>query len=199
MHRLPGQGRRRTGLDVTDEVNPTYTLTIPMIVTGLTMDEATKLAELAAGNTVLELGAKYGFTTVVMAQAATLVCSVDWHRGDEHSGYADSWDRYRRNLEFYGVADKVDARRGRFKKVLPALAEEGMVFDGCFLDGHHTATAAQTDLELALPLIRKGGFIAFHDYGRDESTGNPGFGVTEVADRFGVDGVVNHLAWGTVE
>jgi hypothetical protein len=40
--------------------------------------------------------------------------------------------------------------------------------------------------------------VAFHDYGRDESTGNPGFAITPVADEFGVAGVVGHLAWGTV-
>jgi glycosyltransferase involved in cell wall biosynthesis len=40
--------------------------------------------------------------------------------------------------------------------------------------------------------------VAFHDYGRSEETGHPGFGVTEVADAFGIAGRVGHLAWGFV-
>ena len=49
-----------------------------------------------------------------------------------------------------------------------------------------------------LPLIRPGGWVAFHDYGRSEATGHPGFGVTQVADAFGVAGVAGHLAWGYI-
>jgi glycosyltransferase involved in cell wall biosynthesis len=82
--------------------------------------------------------------------------------------------------------------------VLPALQKQGALFDGVFLDAQHDAAAVQADMDLALPLIRPGGWIAWHDYGRSEATGHPGFGVTEVADRFGVTGVVGHLAWGTV-
>jgi predicted O-methyltransferase YrrM len=174
-------------------------LTIPDdILTGMTAEEAAKLATLATGKDVLELGAWHGFSTVVLAQAARRVCSVDWHQGDEHAGAGDTWESYRANLARYGVTANVDARRGRFDDVLPALAAEGVLFDGCFLDAQHDTASVEADLALALPLIRPGGFVAFHDYGRGEATGHPGFGVTEAADAFGVAGVVNHLAWGFV-
>ena len=174
---------------------------IPSAVTG---EEAARLASLASGGDVLELGAQYGFSTVVLAQAARRVTSVDWHQGDASietiSGAecADTWDAYRQNLARYGVAGKVDARRGRFSDVLPALQKQGMLFDGVFIDAQHDAAAVAADLALALPLVRPGGWVAFHDYGRSEATGHPGFGVTEVADAFGVTGVAGHLAWGLV-
>ena len=168
---------------------------IPSAVTG---EEAAKLASLASGGDVLELGAWFGFSTVILAQAARRVTSVDWHQGDAHAGKEETWDAYRANLDRYGVASKVDARRGRFEDVLPALARQGALFDGAFLDAQHDSDSVQADLDLLLPLIRPGGFVAFHDYGRSEATGHPGFGVTEVADAFGIAGRVGHLAWGFV-
>src|SRR6266702_1567915 len=180
------------------------TITVPDdIPTAVTSGEAAKLASLASGGDVLELGAQYGFSTIVMAQAARRVTSVDWHQGDDSIAAmggecADTWEPYRANLARYGVAAKVDARRGRFADVLPALAKQGALFDGVFIDAQHDAAAVQADLDLALPLIRPGGWVAFHDYGRSEATGHPGFGVTGVADRFGITGVAGHLAWGRI-
>src|SRR5215468_327290 len=152
---------------------------IPSAITG---EEAAKLASLASGGDVLELGAQYGFSTVILAQAAC----------------PDTWDAYRGNLARYGVAAKVDARRGRFADVLPALVKAGALFDGVFLDAQHDAESVAADLALALPLVRPGGWVAFHDYGRSEATGFPGFGVTAVADGFGIAGTAGSLAWGFV-
>jgi glycosyltransferase involved in cell wall biosynthesis len=180
------------------------TITIPDdIPTAVTSEEAARLANLASGGDVLELGAQYGFSTIILAQAARRVTSVDWHQGDDSiaamgGGPEDTWEAYRSNLARYGVAAKVDARRGRFTDVLPALRKQGALFDGCFLDAQHDSAAVQADLDLVLPLIRPGGWVAFHDYGRSDATGHPGFGVTPVADRFGIAGTAGHLAWGLV-
>lgn len=168
----------------------------PEIFSAITDEEADALRELARGQRVLELGAQYGFSTVVLAQAADYVVSVDWHRGDEHAGAEDTWKTYCDNLARYDVASKVAAMCGRFEDVLPELATAGEQFDGCFIDGQHDSASVQRDLGLALPLVKPGGWIAFHDYGRSAATGHPGFGITEVADRFGVDGVAGALAWG---
>src|SRR5262249_28361552 len=142
---------------------------IPSAVTG---EEAAKLASLASGGDVLELGAWFGFSTVILAQAARRVTSVDWHHGDAHAGEAETWEPYLANLARYGVAAKVDARRGRFDEVLPALAKAGALFDGVFLDAQHDAESVAADLALALPLIRPGGGGAFPGYGRSSETGH---------------------------
>jgi predicted O-methyltransferase YrrM len=165
------------------------------ITSAVTDEEATKLAELATDCNVLELGAHFGFSTVVLGQVAKLVCSVDSHQDIG----PDSWDIFCGNLERYGVTDNVHPIRGKFEVVLPILAARGIVFDGCFIDGDHRLECVQRDLDLAVPLVRSGGFIAFHDYGRGSHNGFHDFAVTEVADRFGIDGVVGFLAWGFVK
>jgi len=147
---------------------------------------------------VLELGAWYGFSTVVLASVAGRVTSVDWHLGDEHAGSTDTFAIFTSYLEQYAVADRVEVIRQRFEDALPELAAQGRRFGGCFLDAHHSAGSVSRDLGLALPLISPGGFIAFHDYGRGPDNGFPGFGVTEVADRFGISGRTGFLAWGYV-
>jgi predicted O-methyltransferase YrrM len=169
------------------------------IMSAVTYEEADKLAELANGANVLELGAQYGFSTVVLAQVAKLVCSVDTHQGDAQAGFADTWDTFISNLERYAVTDKVHPMRGKFEHVLPQLAERCIEFDGAFIDGAHDKVSVQRDLDLTVPLIRSGGWIAFHDYGRGPHNGFHDFAVTEVADQFGIDGVVGCLAWGYVK
>ena len=164
----------------------------------VTLPEAGELARLARGCTVLELGAFYGYTTIVMASVANLVYSVDWHMGDDHAGSYQTWDGYRANLAGYKVADRVVAIRGRFEEEVPLLAQRGVVCNGAFLDGHHSEESVTRDLGLALLVVKPGGWIAFHDYGRDESTGHAGFRITPVADKFGVTDIIGHLAWGLV-
>lgn len=167
------------------------------IITAVTVDEATALADLARGKTVLELGAFYGFSTVVLASVAERVTSVDWHQGDDMAGLIDTWGVFMANLNRFGVAERVQVVRGRFEDELPIMAERRLLFDGCFLDAHHSEESVRADLALALPLVRPGGFMAFHDYGRSELTGNPGFGVTQAADDLvGISGRVGFLGWG---
>jgi predicted O-methyltransferase YrrM len=170
---------------------------LPDIASAVTREEAAALADLARGKTVLELGAHLGFSTVVLASVAAEVISVDWHLGDAHAGLGDTWAAFCSNLDRYGVADRVTVIHGRFEDVLPSWAASpgGVRVDGCFLDGMHDEESVTRDTALALPLIRPGGFMSWHDYGRGTATGNPGFAVTEVADRYGVTGVTGHLAW----
>jgi predicted O-methyltransferase YrrM len=169
------------------------------ILTAVTVDEARALADLARGKTVLELGAYHGFSTVVLASVAELVVSVDWHQGDDMAGRGDTWGMFMSNLTRYGVEGYVKPIRQRFDVALPGLAKFDWQFDGCFLDAHHSEESVRADLALALPLIKPGGFMAFHDYGRNSATGNPGFGVTEAADDLvGIAGRVGFLGWGFV-
>lgn len=171
-------------------------LILPMIVSAVTAEESRALADLAAGQTVLEMGAHYGYSTVVLASVAELVISVDWHAGDEHAGACDSYPEFHNNISRYGVADRVRAYIGRFEDVIPELEAADVQTDGAFIDAMHDSASVERDLGLALRIVKPGGWVAFHDYGRSAATGNPGFGVTPVADAFGVTGVAGCLAWG---
>ncbi len=177
----------------------TRNIIIPMDVTSaVTAGEAIALANLARDGTVLELGAHYGFSTIVLASVAEKVYSVDWHQGDPHAGEGDSWGTFNFNLLRYGVRDRVTVCLGRFEDEVPKLAEQGIITDGAFIDGMHDEESVTRDLALALQVVRPGGFVAAHDYGRGPETGHPEFRITKVMDAFGVDGVAGCLAWGTV-
>jgi Methyltransferase domain len=166
----------------------------PTVTTAVTGPEAEELGRLARGKTVLELGSYHGFSTVVLASVADRVYAIDWHQGDDHAGVGDSWDTFMATMNQYpDAASRVLVCRGRFEDEVPRLVAIGVQVDGAFLDGFHDEPSVTRDLALALTLVRPGGFIAWHDYGRDESNGYPGFAVTRVADQFGVDHAVGFL------
>lgn len=173
------------------------------IPTAVTEAEAQELAKRAAGRRVLELGAHLGFSTVVLARAAAELHSVDWHQGDLMAGGADSLVQFRDNLRSHGVEDRVIVHVGRFENVLLTLTPAS--FDLVFVDGHHSYESVQQDIGLALPLLKPGGTIAFHDYGRERQNGfregdwggysTGDWGVTRAVDEMGLPtAVVDTLA-----
>lgn len=176
-----------------------HDIIFPAISSAVTPQESNVLAELARGKVVLEMGAFYGYSTIVLASVAKHVTSIDWHMGDDHAGIHDTWEIFQFNIKRYGMENRVEAIRERFEDVLPGMAEQGRKFDGCFLDAHHSEESVTRDIGLALPVLNKGAFFAFHDYGRGEHTGHPGFGVTEAADKFGIVGREGFLGWGFVK
>lgn len=122
--------------------------------------EVDALEQLAPGRLVLELGGFEGFSAILMAlSGAEHVHSVDWHRGDGVMGERDSLCTMWRNLERFGVQDRVTMHVGRTEVVLPMLV--GLRFDLLFVDGDHEA--AVRDTELSLRLVRPGGQVVWHD------------------------------------
>lgn len=129
----------------------------PPILTSITQAEADELSSLAEGAKVLEIGAAYGFSTVVMALTAESVVSIDPHRTH------DSYGMLLSNVHQYRVDKRVDVRRDTSQFVLPELVAESMGFDLVFIDGDHTTAGVSHDIEWSLKLIRDGGVIAIHD------------------------------------
>jgi SAM-dependent methyltransferase len=125
----------------------------------LAPDEADELRRLAAGKTVLELGAWKGRSTVVMAEVARYVVSIDRHQGIPEVGDEDS------------LPDYLDAVRGlpnvaivvsTFKEFLPLL---GVVFDVAYIDGNHDSNSVEEDTLLACQhLYYSSGILIFHDW-----------------------------------
>lgn len=139
------------------------------VPTALTYAEAARLNSEARGKVVLEMGAQFGCSTICLAQSARHVVSVDWHRGDPQAGMHDTLTAYWRNLKEHGIDHKVTVLVDRFDRAL-GLLRPGM-FDLAFIDGCHDEEAVQSDIELALPLLRRPGTILFHDYGRAQFPG----------------------------
>lgn len=129
----------------------------PDILTSLTAGETAKLAELARGLRVLEIGSAYGYSTVAMALSGGWVTAVDPHHAH------NSHEIMAANLDAYGVADRVHVMRQYSRTALPHLAAQGDEFDLIFVDGDHTAVGLEIDLKWSADLVSVGGVIAVHD------------------------------------
>src|SRR5512135_1035148 len=136
----------------------------PSMLSSVAPDEAAQLASLAAGKRVLEIGAAYGYSAIVMALGgAEHVTSVDDHNGQTWLG--DTFTAMRRNLAACGVARRVDMVCSNSAQALPSMARAGLKFGLIFVDGDHTYAAVRADIRNALPLLEDGGVLACHDYG----------------------------------
>ena len=135
-----------------------------------TNEELGCLMRLAKGQTVLELGSWHGRSTLALSSTAKVVHAVDWFRGDPHAGEGDTLRSY---LDSTRDVGNIVTHIGRFEDVLPVL---GKNFGLIFLDAFHTYESVCKDIGLALPHLRKGGIMVFHDYGLEQ------FGVTQAVD-----------------
>jgi predicted O-methyltransferase YrrM len=152
------------------------------VESSVTYDECERLAELARGATVLEVGSYYGRSTIALASAAAVVHSIDPHDG-AREGAPETLAVFLENLERYGVKNKVIVHVGLSTQLLPLLQHE--VFDVVFVDAMHQRPEVDIDFSVAAPVLRVGGTMAFHDYGVDgvrvDDTWHP-FEVTEAVD-----------------
>ncbi len=131
----------------------------PPINTSLTDNNVRDLGWLASNGRVLEIGTAYGFSTVVMANVARGVVTID-----PHITHA-SLPIVQFNLDVYGVKDRVDIKVGTSQEWCPQLELES--FDLAFIDGDHTGPGVWHDVKWAQRLVKTGGYIACHDYGED--------------------------------
>lgn len=144
--------------------------------------ECRTLHSLAQEKVILELGSFYGRSTVVMAQSADRVYSIDTHKGDDHTGSADTYPSFKDNLVKYSVMEKVIVYIGKFEVVGQNLPVG--IFDMSFLDGQHDYESVRRDIALMRKVVKPGGCLAFHDYTGD----------VDINPQFGVSRAVNELA-----
>lgn len=144
------------------------------VTTSLTDAEAGRLAELAAGRMVLEIGAGYGYSGILMANTARHVTTIDPFkarspmsfealRGETAYDINITCENYRRA----GVAGKITVIEARSEDVLPRLVDTHARYGLVFIDGDHTLRAVTSDLHYAVLLREPGGVIAVHDYDED--------------------------------
>lgn len=122
--------------------------------------EAAELQRLATDANVLEIGSYQGRSTVVMAQVANVVVSIDHHRGDKACN-GGTLSAFLTHLERYGVRERV----------VPMIADSVLCcsvmmngyFDLAFIDGDHAVESVMRDILAVRRLVRPGGVMAFHD------------------------------------
>ena len=107
---------------------------------------------------VVEIGSYKGLSTLCMARGLAArggggrIVSIDPHlHGTERE--------FRRNLERFGVAARVDVIVEPSSEAAGRLARARAVF----IDGDHAEASADADFRAWLPHIEPGGFIAMHD------------------------------------
>lgn len=135
----------------------------PAISTSLTANESAALLELAAGEFVIEVGAAYGYSAILMAQVAEHVVSIDPHMG--YGSVPDSLAIMQANLEAYGVCGWVSMMTGKQAyDALELLAEIDSRPGLVFIDGDHREHAVRADVTTALEMSPR---VACHDYGEE--------------------------------
>lgn len=122
---------------------------------------------------IVEVGSHLGVSTEAFALCSGCVLAVDpWDDEDVLQSFRRRMDPYRH----------VQALRMTSRAAAPLIADQSM--DLVYIDGNHQYEAVRQDIELWLPKLRPGGFLAGHDYGPSDSVHGHGVSAA-VTERFG--------------
>lgn len=106
---------------------------------------------------VVETGTHKGFSTLMIAQALKA-------NGKGHLYTADLEDHgVAKECEQFGVASFVTFTKGDSAAVISKLSPAVKNIDFLWLDADHSMEAVIKELNAALPMLRKGTLVAFHD------------------------------------
>lgn len=149
--------------------------------TSLTEAETETLRTLAAGKQVIEIGAAFGFSTLVLASVAEHVWSIDPHTANVGGGnftVTDPRDVERlgagtlailqANLVTTGLTGRVTICRELSQDYLAEELPGTATF--AFIDGDHSFAACASDLRNC-DRIMESGVICVHDYACEDCPG----------------------------
>lgn len=109
---------------------------------------------------VVNLGAGFGTSSMAMAEART----IHLYSIDNNPGFSE------KEKENFGKA----GLEVPFQITANSHSDELLIvppFDLVFVDADHREEEVQADIDKWIPLIKKGGIIAFHDYGHSNYPG----------------------------
>ncbi len=129
-----------------------------------------KAASLPDDAVILEVGSYKGRSTVAMGYACIgtrrkIYCVDTWDGNDKDFPERKFFDVWRQNVAANGLEDYVVPLRGMSHGVLERWADLGgrRPIDFAFIDGSHEYGDVLKDFQLVWPLVKDGGWIAFHD------------------------------------
>jgi len=150
---------------LTEILEQAYSLYMPQ-----ERDEIYTLAKLVQEHqpeVIVEIGTKFGGTFLIWCEVAPgIKISIDLPDGI-HGGVAIDKTAARNQMfkDKYGDACKFIEGDSHSQEIYNQLLEvlEGRQIDFLFIDGDHTYEGVKQDYEMYSPLVKTGGYIAFHD------------------------------------
>lgn len=130
---------------------------------------------------IVEIGSAHGASSIVFAEAAKeldghLVCidhfPEEYYNQDKFGDYARKafkkniapWAKWVTHID---QPSELALKKSEVDEVgiyLENIIQTAGGIDFLFVDGMHSYEAVQKDCQLYLPLVRRGGYIGFHDY-----------------------------------
>lgn len=150
--------------------------------------------------TIVEIGSAHGASSIILAEAAKeldghLYCIDSYpedYYGQQNFG-KKAKDAFTKNVVKKYPKKTLTFHNCTSRDAHPLLVEQfgGKPFiDVLFIDGDHSRNGVDDDCRLYLPLLKNGGYVAFHDYN------NVAFiGVKQAADHWCGDWPKTDDAW----
>jgi hypothetical protein len=151
----------------------------------LTDNEAFGLYSIAEkirrNGTIIEIGSWKGKSTFCLAKGLKKgkIFAIDPFNAEGEPGSKEIYEnakgevplfeQFVTTMKKYGILDKIEPLKGFSNQFLNQFEE----IDFLFIDGDHSIEGCDFDFTHFSPYVRKGGFIAFHDYDPDRSDLGP--------------------------
>lgn len=129
-----------------------------------------KVKSLPVDAVIVEIGSYKGRSTVAMAYACVgtrrkIYCIDTWDGNDSDFSERNFFEIWQQNVRDHNLEQYVEPLRGYSHELLSRWDElaSGNRIDFIFIDGSHEYPDVLRDFELSYPLVKEGGWIAFHD------------------------------------
>lgn len=129
-----------------------------------------KVKSLPMDAVILEIGSFKGRSTIAMGYACIgtnrKIYAIDtWDGNDSDFAERQFFDIWQQNIEANAIEEYVLPLRGYSHEVLTHWQEltNGKDIDFIFIDGSHQYLDVLKDFEMSFPLVKDGGWMAFHD------------------------------------
>ena len=129
-----------------------------------------KVKSLPTDAVIVEIGSYKGRSTVAMAYACLgtnrkIYCIDTWDGNESDFSERNFFEIWQQNVHNNNLQQYVEPLRGYSHDILHRLSEltNGKKIDFIFIDGSHKYVDVLKDFELSYPLVKEGGWIAFHD------------------------------------
>lgn len=129
-----------------------------------------KVKSLPEDAVIVEIGSFKGRSTVAMGYACVgtkrkIYCIDTWDGNDSDFSERNFFEIWQENVKKNNLEDYVIPLRGYSHEILKQWDELGnnKAIDFIFIDGSHQYLDVLKDFELSFPLVKDGGWVAFHD------------------------------------